>query len=358
MFTVEEITREADLSSNPSTFLNTAVEKGWTEGLPVLLPKSSDVKSFLVQSGWSSDDTVGTFSGDPISYGQVSACCVMAGCDPAFAPIIQTAAAAILHKDFDLPGLLRIRGPYSPLLIISGEIVDRLGFATGHGVFAGAGSYKNMSIGRTLALLVLNAQADIDRSKQPLLGGPNLLFSCVAENSANWVPIHRDRGVSSPSAVTVIGTGSHNGAMVRMAIQRSVTDALDIIADALTSLGNLNTIDLNGETLVTFSPLIVEILKKDQWSRSDIQKYLYENACRRIEDLANVGIYRGRRPDDRASHQLIKTEAEEGAGRLRVFPSQDAIICIQCGGDTQFWASVSHGAGLYGGRAVTLAIEP
>ena len=62
---------------------------------------------------------------------------VMAGCLPEYIPVVIASIEAMLHNDFNLNGIQATTNCISPLAIVSGLVVEQLGFNASDNVFGG-----------------------------------------------------------------------------------------------------------------------------------------------------------------------------------------------------------------------------
>ncbi|MAZ63718.1 MAG: hypothetical protein CL895_05620 [Dehalococcoidia bacterium] len=115
---------------------------------------------------------------------------VMAGCLPEYIPVVIASIEAMLHNEFNLNGIQATTNCISPLAIVSGPVVEQLGFNAGDNVFGG-GSRANAAVGRAIRLVLWNIgggyAGEIDRAT---LGHPGKYTFFIAENSQDspWGP--------------------------------------------------------------------------------------------------------------------------------------------------------------------------
>jgi hypothetical protein len=122
---------------------------------------------------------------------------VMAGCKPAYAPVVRAAMLALSAKAFNLNGVQATTHMAAPLLVVNGPIAREIGMNGDCNAF-GAGNRANATIGRALRLVLLNVggawPGELDKST---LGHPGKYTYCVAENEAAspWAPYHVEKGL-------------------------------------------------------------------------------------------------------------------------------------------------------------------
>ena len=139
---------------------------------------------------------------------------VMAGCKPAYLPVVITAVEALLDDRCNARGVQCSTHISTPLVIVNGPIVQALGINSGHNVF-GQGWRANATIGRAVKLVLVNLGGAIPGvTDKATFGHPGKFTYCIAENEpANpWEPLHVERGFAhDDSTVTVFGAEApHN----------------------------------------------------------------------------------------------------------------------------------------------------
>src|SRR3954469_1597790 len=191
--------------------LEDMLERGWSDGLPVVPPTPERVEAML--AGRDGSSSLGAV---PPSHGEatlerVAACAVLAGCRPLHFPLVFAAVEAALEPGFNAHGLAVTTQPAGPVLIVNGPVRDAVGFNSGMGSL-GPGARANMTIGRALRLvLTLTGGARPGGLDRSTLGNPGKLALCIAENeeTSPWEPLHVERGFAADtSTVTVLAADS------------------------------------------------------------------------------------------------------------------------------------------------------
>src|SRR5687768_15190806 len=79
-------------------------EQGWTDGLPVVPPTEARVREFLDYAGYQPDDLIGQVPPRNITVTaeKVAINAVMAGCLPAYMPVVAAAVQAMTDDRFNL----------------------------------------------------------------------------------------------------------------------------------------------------------------------------------------------------------------------------------------------------------------
>jgi hypothetical protein len=106
---------------------------------------------------------------------------VMAGCLPAYFPVLVAAFEAMDRPDFNFHGSTASTGGSAPLVLVSGPLADDIGMNSDVNLF-GPGSRPNATIGRAPRLILRNVFQSAghlsDKSTQGNLGKYSL---CIAE---------------------------------------------------------------------------------------------------------------------------------------------------------------------------------
>ena len=338
-------------------------ERGWTDGLPVVVPTQERVKRVMDFLNRDPNEVIGVI---PPREGQatvekIAINSVMAGCKPEYVPVVIAAVQCMLEEKFNLHGVQASTHPVAPLTIVSGPITGQLGFNAGDGCFGG-GSRANATVGRAVRLILWNIgggyAGDVDKATH---GHPGKYSYCIAENLEHspWESLHSSRGVYVENAVTVFGCeGPHN-------VWTGPGDAhtaLSCIAEAIKGIGNTN-VHTSGQCLVVIGPRAASVLSSEGISRKDVQDYLYEYAYRSVGDLRR-GPKAGEDSMDPARLGLAGSEytlwprwvdVNNEDARMPIFGSPDDILVMAAGG----WGSkagfcmVCPGWGYQGGIAQT-----
>lgn len=296
------------------------LERGWTDGLPVVPPTPDRVETMLVATGLPPGDVLAEL---PPTWGaatveKLAVNAVMAGCLPEYLPVLIAAVEAISDPVFNLYAIQATTHPCAPLMIINGPIRSALGLNSSSGAY-GPGWRANATIGRALRLVLLNvggAHPGVgDMSTQ---GAPSKFSYCVAENEEEnpWQPLHVDRGFRpDQSTVTVLaGEPPHN---INDHSGRSAEDILTIIAGAMAVTG-ANNAYTGGETLLALGPEHAATIGNDGFSKGDIVAWLQQRARIPLERYT---------PDT-----LLERFREIPGGPVPIIPTVEDLAIIVLGG--------------------------
>src|SRR5215831_4677333 len=167
-------------------------ERGWTDGLPVVPPTPERVEAMLGGSDPSASLGLVPPGMGEATLERVAACAVLAGCRPAYFPVVVAACRAALDPAFNLHGQAVTTQPAGQLVVVNGPVREAIGLNSGMGAL-GPGFRANLTIGRAVRLLVsLTGGAMLGAMDRAILGQMGKLGFCVAEDEEGspWEPLH------------------------------------------------------------------------------------------------------------------------------------------------------------------------
>ncbi len=265
-------------------------EGGWSDGLPVVPPYARLVDPMVERMGWKPTDVAGELAdlGVEVRAEQLGAAAVMAGCKLEYAPVLRAVSEALLDPRFNLPGVEVTTGGAAALVIVSGPVVERLGFE--HGANAlGANARANATVGRFAAMVrYFCGRMGGALEAHGTIGHPGRLSFCIAEHPTTvWGPFHTQLGLpAEASAVTVMATegpssiNNHYG-MTGEAI-------LETIADGIGQLGSTNYYWRGGGYVIVLPPQHMALVSRD-YTRAQARRFLYERGVRLTDELLRLG---------------------------------------------------------------------
>ncbi len=108
-------------------------ERGWTDGLPVVPPTNRRVRAMLEGTARSRDEVVGVVPPDLVecTVEKVAINAVMAGCKPAYLPVVLAAVEAACTDEFNMHGLLATTMGTGPVIVVNGPIRRAIGMNSG-----------------------------------------------------------------------------------------------------------------------------------------------------------------------------------------------------------------------------------
>ncbi|MGQ4808867.1 hypothetical protein NKDENANG_02260 [Candidatus Entotheonellaceae bacterium PAL068K] len=300
---------------------------GWTDGLPVVPPTVERVEEFLHVAQRNPNDVLGTLPERrrQITVGKVAANAVMAGCLPAYMPVVIAATEAMLDERFNLIAPSSSQGGSAILVIVNGPIIQQLDLNCRHNLF-GPGNRANATIGRAVRLILMNACAAtpglFDRT---VIGHPGKYTYCIAENETetHWQPLHVERGFArEQSTVTVFAAWGPR----QVRAGNDPTLVLDCAADVASTFGSsLSTSDSVGDTTVPVRQGQIAITIAgasdfwQDWTKRDVRAYLHRHIRRSVAALKQVKVIDGPvSPDDQEDY-------------VRFVPTPDDVLVVYAG---------------------------
>ncbi|MBM3344964.1 MAG: hypothetical protein FJY55_00465, partial [Betaproteobacteria bacterium] len=180
----------------------------WSDGLPFVPPTREAVAEFLSWTARDPGEVIGILPPEfrEATVWSVAVNGVMAGCLPAYMPVLLAMVEAIADPAFKLEDAGCTPG-WEPLAVVSGEIVESLDFNTGTGNMR-IGRRANAAIGRFLRLYIRNVAGFRQGSTDKGSIGANF-YMAMGENEAavralGWNPLRVDLGFGMGDNVVMV----------------------------------------------------------------------------------------------------------------------------------------------------------
>ncbi len=269
--------------STPQVFLKPDTEdnlqqlfydKGWTDGLPIILPTEERVKKMLAGTCASPDDTVAESfqfdTGKIVRYtvSNIAVIAVMAGARPEYFPVILAIAAT------RQPSLMPSTTPFEAMVLVNGPIRNEIGMNCGIGAFS-AVNQANSVIGRAWTLMSIAHGYAKPRQTLWSSQGNNHTYNnmCCGENEERsvWEPFHVTKGFKKEESVVSIFRGWTFLNSTGAASHRSITEELNIQLAVMPPMNSAATIIMD--------PMVARELKEDEGFKTklDFAKHLSKN---------------------------------------------------------------------------------
>jgi hypothetical protein len=321
-------------------------ERGWTDGLPVVPPTPERVEAMLgAADGSASLGPVPPAMGEA-TLERVAACAVLAGCRPAYFPVVVAAARAALDPAFNLHGQAVTTQPAGQLVVVNGPVREAIGLNSGMGAL-GPGFRPNLTIGRALRLLVTltggGMPGKLDRSTQGQMGK---IGFCIAEDEevSPWEPLHVERGFQpGQSVVTVIGSD----APLSISDHRSRTpeDLAWVLGWAAASAWSTNWWPLEEPSVFVICPEHAEMFRAAGWTKQRLRQFMFEEVRRSAGEL-------------RRGETTPAVHAADPAARVPKWASPEAIVLVVAGGEAGRYSAVLGPCTGMGSQIVSREVEP
>lgn len=267
--------------------MQACIDRGWSDGLPIVPPSEGRVLAMLEGTWRAPDEIVAVVPPDlvPCTVEKVAINAVMAGCRPAYLPVVLAAVEAACTNEFNMHGLLATTMAAGPVLIVNGPIRKRLGMNSGKNVL-GQGNQANSTIGRALQLVVRNVgggrPGEVDRAT---LGNPGKVGFCFAEDEEGspWTPLSSDFGFAAGTDSVTLFPGEGPRTIVDQ-ISREPESLARSIAASLRSMYSPK-MAMAFDVVVIVAPEHARIFREAGWSKADLRAKLHELTLMPGEDL-------------------------------------------------------------------------
>ena len=254
--------------------------RGWTDGFPIVPPVEPEVERFL--DAWGRDPnhlvTVVPPQSGLATIQKIAINMVMAGCEPEYLPVIETALLAMSDERFCWINSITGTGMQSRLIIVNGPIRKEIGLNSGINMM-GPGWRANATIGRAIRLILTNIGGCIpilyERSTQ---GHPGKYTYVVVENeeASPWPPLHTEYGLDrDESAVTVV-TGQPP-VLIKDTASSTGLGILHTICSAMAIPDSANYSQF-GDQVLLIAPEHAATLAASGFDKLEIRRYIMENA--------------------------------------------------------------------------------
>lgn len=250
------------------------IERGWSDGLPVILPTEERVAAMLAGTGQPPDKRVGkslvvdTQENLEVTVETVAVAAVMAGAGPEHLPVLLAIAST------GQPAIQPSTLPFTSALLVNGPIRNKIGMNTGMGAL-GPYNSVNAIIGRAWTLMSIIWGYARPQQTFWTSQGNNYTYNnlCMAENEERsvWEPFHVQKGNKREESIVSLFRGWNLINSTGAASKRSWGDEVKLQMQALPAL-------YSGATLI-LDPMLAGHLKKYQGFETplDVSRWISEN---------------------------------------------------------------------------------
>ena len=299
--------------------------RGWTDGLPIVLPTLGRVRAMLRLTGAKAGGVLGEV--EPLkglaTVEKIAANAVMAGCRPEYLPIVLAAVEAVLDPAFNMRGVQTTDENVAPLIVVNGPVARALDINGAFGAL-GPGWQANASIGRAIRMVMNNLGGGWPGAVSFAgLGHAGRYTMCLAENEAQspWAPLHTETGLTrDDSAVTVL----------RAETAVNVTGGLEEIASVMGSAASAFQILWSGIATVLLAPATAAALAREGKSKDDVRRWLWQRGRWPVEQWRASWLYRTVAGAERWP-EWVHASAAQGAVAPTARPED--IVIVVAGGD-------------------------
>lgn len=332
--------------------VETFMERGWTDGLPVVPPTPARVEAMLAAGGVEPDEVLGGIPsrGRVLTAEFAAVNAVMAGCRPEYFPIVVAAVSAALDPVFNAHATFTSTGGAATCVVVSGPLAAEVGMNSGANVLGG-GNRANATIGRAVRLVARNvfgaASGDMDASS---IGHPGKISLCFAEADppAPWQPLRVREGFA-PEDTTVTVMATEGPRQIANHLSEDPLDVLRTIVSAIKVASNF-PVGKGGQAIVLLGPEHALALRQAGWSQEQAAAFLAEESRILPEHLVANGV-----PIEVDSAHKMVPGAD---GRLPTLVSAADVLLVTGGGGGPGWSSYLPGfAPAIHSRAVTRRVR-
>lgn len=307
--------------------------KKYTDGLPIIPPTKDRVLRFFDYTDRKPDELISTIPprGGKATIEKIAINSVMAGCLPAFMPVVQHSVYAVSQDKFNLPAINATTHPVAVCTIINGPISRELAINSEAGCL-GPGNIANATIGRALRFCLINIGGAVPGIGDfATMGSPSKYTLCFgeAEEESPWDPLHIERGYNKKtSTTTVMAVDSPYN--VNDHRSKNAEELLDTIVHTA-SVAGCNNSHVPGEILVIMGPEHAKLVADDGWNKKGVKEYIHENAM----VPAELGDKGGRK---------LENKWIDSDGNVHITRKPDDVVLVIAGGPGRH-TMIAHGFG-------------
>jgi hypothetical protein len=268
-------------------------QQGWSDGLPVVPPTEAKVQAMLDAAKLDPQHQVAYVEHRAVSITaeKVAINAVMAGCLPAYMPVVVAAVEAIGDPRWSYHGPGTSTAGAGVLMIVNGPIRRELDINCGDNLF-GPGWRSNLTLGRAVRLIMRNVCGSWPgRLDRGTLGHPGKLSYVIGENEEEspWPPLHVERGLRrEQSAVTVMAAEAPH--QIYNQLSSTAEGVLTTLSDAMRISGNVMgqphyALILAGEHMRTIAG--------SGWGKDQIRRFVWEHTQNSHAHLRRTGRMAG-----------------------------------------------------------------
>jgi len=267
---------------------------GLSDGLPIVPPTREAVEAFLRFTDRDPQQVLGVMLPDrrAATVWNVAVNGVMAGCRPEYMPILVALADAMADPRYGVEHSGNTPGA-DTLIVLTGPIVKQLDFNYTQGALRD-GFMPNTSVGRFFRLYLRNVAGFLLHQTDKATFG-NTWRVVRAENDdvlaeIGWPSIGQEMGFARTDNVVTIARYTGGGSLSSVS-GSTPEQLLPYLADSIERFNNwqitFTTSHGNGtlRPLAVITPIIARTLAQAGWSKSDVQRFLFERVRRPAWDF-------------------------------------------------------------------------
>jgi hypothetical protein len=273
------------------------LDKEWSDGLPVVTPTEERVQRLLTGTRRDPAEVLGLIPPalEPATVRTVAIHALMAGCKPAYLPVVLGGVTLMLREAFNLNGVQGTMHGVAPLMIVNGPHAHQIGLHGGNGCF-GPGFRANASIGRAIRLLLLNLGGGIPgMASATIFATPLRYTACVTENMAQspWESLAVSKGYA-PDANVITCAMVESPRLCFDDVSQEPARLLTGLASSMADMCSWN-MHTRSDMVVVMGPQHAALCANAGLSRAEVHRRLCTMAGRTVRELKGGGNWRRER---------------------------------------------------------------
>jgi hypothetical protein len=263
------------------------LDRGWTDGSPVIPPTREWVEAFLAVTGLDPWKCLGVVpsSGRDVTVWSIAVNAVMAGCRPEHLPVLLAAAEILVDPRYGSEHSGNTTGA-DALMIVNGPSAAGLGFNSGPGAMR-EGAQANTSVGRWLRLYQRNVLGfTFDQHDRATFGNSTRVV--LAEDfetlvDIGWEPLSAAVGFGLDED-TLTMARFNSGLIIGSVFGSTPDEMVPYLANGLTRVTGWDLTHVYGlghdqyQPLLVLSPVLARTFARAGWSKADVQQALFGHA--------------------------------------------------------------------------------
>ena len=326
------------------------VERGWTDGLPVVPPTRARVSALLEAGGIEPSMEIGIArpAGRRITAWSIAVNAVMTGCEARHLPVLLALAEIIADHAYGVEHSGNTTGA-DALIVVNGSSMAELGFNAGQGALR-EGAHANTSVARWLRLYLRNVCGFTAEEHDKATFG-NSMRMVLAEDEEtladiNWPPLSAEFGFN-PGDDVVTMARMNSGLIIGGVYGATAEDLIPYLADGLVRVSGWDLCHIyelgqgHFRPLLILSPLLARNFARSGWSKAEVKQALFEKArmpARKFEQL--VGDWTNIDAERRTLFELAKAGTippvfgeSDDPGRLVPIVTEPSKFILAVAGD-------------------------
>src|SRR5262249_16551006 len=275
---------------DPEAVLTYVEAQGWGDGLPVVPPTAARVQAMLDGTPLPPAHVVGVVQPRraEATVEKIAVNAVLAGCTPAYLPVVIAAVEAVCEPQFNLYALNTTTCCATPALMVNGPGRRILRVESGYSCL-GHNGRANATIGRAPRLVMRNLGGSIPGAvSKSTFGQPGRVSLCFGEweERSPWPPFHVRRGFAPEDNVVTAtcATGTQDIADIWA---ETGEELVWLLAHSLDWIGNNKVLvrQEQGDMLLLLCPDFAHKIARDgidvhtmqrmllEWTRTPIERW-------------------------------------------------------------------------------------